>query len=69
MTVGGDAEEAKGSPLQNVCSEVAAGVRLQKRSVGVDALFLYQVAGELRAATGTGEVLFQPEGSSIAEYF
>lgn len=66
---GGDSEEAKGSPLQNVCSEVAAGVRVRKRSVGADALFLYQVAGEPRAATDTAEVLFQPEGSSIAEYF
>lgn len=41
---------------------------MRKRSVGADALFLYWVAGEPRA-TDTGEVLFQPEGSSIAEYF
>lgn len=67
--VGGDSEEAKGSPLQNVCSEVAAGVRVRKRSVGVDALFLCRVAGEPRAATDPGEVFFQSEGSSLAEYF
>lgn len=42
---------------------------MRKRSMGGDVLFLYQVTGEPRAATDTGEGLFQPEGSSIAEYF